>query len=413
MERFKQFEEILQKPVIKEIIAKGGNVYFVGGCVRDAIMSEITGVPVISKDIDIVVQKLQMNELKEILQKFGLCFLVGESFAVVKYKESDGFELDIALPRRDSRAANYDEFENAHAAIDVQSDPFMTIEGDLYRRDFTINSIAVSQGLEIVDPYNGVQDMKMGLIKATNPEAFADDPLRLMRAIRFSLRFGFKPDKETFELMQKNGNSLSRITKQRKKDELILIMKDHAKNNFPDFLHKVTTLFSFLNLYKEILGFVPEIVLFSLNNKITSLSEFLLCFRHANKDFNYSHHYHDHFGLKRDNREMNGLNFLIKGIIENENEEIAVRKTFFNAMKLWPEGVNESNLFKLFLTDFEDNKLPKSRKELSVNGKTLQKLGFKGKQIADVTEVIMNTLFELKLKNSREEVIKFAKTLLQ
>lgn len=438
MKEFKKFEETLQRPVIKEIISKGANVFFVGGCVRDAIMSNIEERKIDSKDIDIIVQKMHFNDLLELLKRFGQADLVGQSFGVIKYKEDD-FELDIALPRRDRISEDHLTNENAHTAIIAQSDPFMSIESDLERRDFTINSIAVSQNLEIIDPFNGIEDIKNKMIKATNINTFVDDPLRIMRAIRFSLRFNFMPDKETYEEIQRHVSSLKKITAERKGTEIESIIKDHVKKQHEErfgvqkdfgtklrilflsggsgkeaneFLEKVAAFFRYLDLYEPVLGFQPTSYLSSMKDKINSVAEFLVCFRHEDKDFDYAKHYKKQLKIDNDTeKSIKALNFFMIGMFELSDKPatlesvVKARWLYFNAMKLFP--ALKSEFFYKLEKDFKIEKLPTSRGELAIDGNDLLALGFKGSEIAEAMNAILDEIFHLRVKNVKADILAF------
>ena len=195
-------------------------VYFVGGCVRDYFLS------LDPKDVDLIVCHTNIEVLIEELKKFGKLDLVGKSFGVIKFKP---FELkldepiDIALPRVEVCTGI------KHTDFKVVSNESITLEEDLIRRDFTINSLALDSNLNLVDPFNGLQDLKNKVIKMTNPQAFKDDSLRLLRAIRFSCKLDFSIDVPTWEEVLKG--SIKHISEERIRIELekILISKHPGK----------------------------------------------------------------------------------------------------------------------------------------------------------------------------------------
>jgi len=109
------------------------NVYIVGGCVRDAFLEKNI------KDIDLVIEGLQLNQIKNKLLNFGKVDIVGESFSVIKFKPNNfnGEPYDIAVPRTDKKIGiGHKGFKTITKNINIIS--------DLKRRDFTINSIAVN-----------------------------------------------------------------------------------------------------------------------------------------------------------------------------------------------------------------------------------------------------------------------------
>jgi len=198
----------------KELTTKG-KVYFVGGSVRDSFLN----IP--SKDIDLLVSGIEIEKLKTILTPFGTVNSVGASFSVLKFKP---FELnlkepiDIALPRKEIKIGE------KRTDFKIISDPAMTIEDDLIRRDFTINSIALDSNLNIIDPFNGLEDLKKEIIRMTNAEHFLEDELRFLRAIRFATRFDFIMAIDTFNAIISNTESLRKISKERIQDEFMKIL---------------------------------------------------------------------------------------------------------------------------------------------------------------------------------------------
>lgn len=152
----------------------GGTVYFVGGYVRD----EILGTE--NKDIDIEIHGLSREKTEAILDSVGERLEYGKSFGIYGLR---GLDLDIALPKAEKSDGFTDTYEAAR------------------RRDFTINALMknVMTG-EIVDHFGGLEDIKKKLIRHTDDETFAEDPLRVLRAAQFAARFGFDIAAETISI---------------------------------------------------------------------------------------------------------------------------------------------------------------------------------------------------------------------
>jgi len=184
-----EYMDITKLPFLPAIEKAGGKVYQVGGAVRDTYLNRQ------SKDLDIMVSGLSPDKLMAILKPFGVPNMVGESFAVIKFKPHGAKEdIDIALARTDKQIGD------GHKGVEVSTDPSLTVDDDLIRRDFTINAIAKDVRGNIIDPYGGVQDLKDKVIRMVSPQAFADDPLRMMRAVQFAARFGFTIEPKTLNL---------------------------------------------------------------------------------------------------------------------------------------------------------------------------------------------------------------------
>lgn len=155
-------------------------IYSVGGSVRD----ELLGLPV--KDRDYVV----VGATPEDMLKLGYK-PVGKDFPVFLHPQT---KEEYALARTERKTARgYHGFE-FHAAPDV------TLEQDLARRDLTINAIAKDAEGSIIDPFNGVQDLRTGVLRHVSA-AFAEDPVRILRVARFAARFPFTIATETMALM--------------------------------------------------------------------------------------------------------------------------------------------------------------------------------------------------------------------
>jgi len=178
-------------PIMADIEAEGGTPVLVGGIVRDQVIAQVRGLEVApSKDVDIEVHGLSLDRLIPVLQRHGLVHLVGASFGVIKVTLSDGQQIDVSLPRRESKDGR------GHKGFMVEPDPFMTIEEAASRRDFTINSMLARRDGTVEDPFDGFRDIVGGMLRATS-ERFADDPLRVLRGMQFAARFNLVMDVNT------------------------------------------------------------------------------------------------------------------------------------------------------------------------------------------------------------------------
>src|SRR6266702_3513866 len=162
----------------------GGRAMLVGGCVRDELMGQQP------KDWDLEVYGIEPARLRELLDQFGSVNVVGEAFTVYKL----GAHLDISLPRRERKTGR------GHRAFFVAGDPGMTVEEAAARRDFTINAILQDPLTgEIIDPFRGRPDLDNRTLRAVSLKTFAEDSLRVLRAVQFAARFGFQIDPETVD----------------------------------------------------------------------------------------------------------------------------------------------------------------------------------------------------------------------
>ncbi len=176
-------ERILR--LAESVRAAGGRALLVGGCVRDALMGKQP------KDWDVEVYGVEPARLRQLLDQLGDVNVVGEAFTVYKL----GADLDVGLPRREHKTGR------GHRAFFIEGDPSMTIEDSVRRRDFTINAILQDPLTgDIIDPFQGREDIEKKVLRAVAPETFPEDSLRVLRAAQFAARFEFEIEAPTREL---------------------------------------------------------------------------------------------------------------------------------------------------------------------------------------------------------------------
>lgn len=206
-----QPNELVKHPYIHSLLDRGAEVYLVGGNVRDRLL----GVP--HKDHDLLVRHLPVNDLLDLLKKFGSVSTVGKSFGIIKFRsrENPDSEIDFSLPRTETSTGEH------HRDFEVDFNPNLPVAQDLARRDFTINAMAYNiQTGEITDPFGGRRDLQNLLLRQVFKEAFIEDPLRLMRAIQFTARFNLTIEEETLESMKANAHRITTVSKERIIEEL-------------------------------------------------------------------------------------------------------------------------------------------------------------------------------------------------
>jgi tRNA nucleotidyltransferase (CCA-adding enzyme) len=189
----------------------GGRAFVVGGAVRDRLLG------LECQDFDLEVYGLEVEQLQSLLNEFGKVHLIGKQFAVLLLVFKDGNELEIALPRRESKTGP------GHKGFAVKSDPHMSKEDAVLRRDFTVNALMqdVLTG-EVFDFHDGIGDIERKVLRHVSP-AFAEDPLRVLRAARFVSRFDFSIADETVELCK--SLDISELPRERIEGEFRLMLE--------------------------------------------------------------------------------------------------------------------------------------------------------------------------------------------
>ena len=165
----------------------GGRALIVGGWVRDRCLGRD------SKDVDLEVYGLPAAGVRALLERIDRVNVVGEAFTVFKVGS-----IDVALPRRESKTGR------GHRGFEVTGDPDLPVEEAARRRDFTINAIAWDPLTEeYLDPYGGQADLERKRLRVVDPRTFADDSLRVLRAIQFAARFELDVDEATRALCRR------------------------------------------------------------------------------------------------------------------------------------------------------------------------------------------------------------------
>ena len=174
----------LVRDICEAAAAAGGRALIVGGWVRDSLLG------LSPKDADVEVFGLPAEALRSLLTRFGNVNAVGESFTVFKVGG-----IDVSLPRRDSKTGR------GHRGFTVQGDPSMSVEEAARRRDFTINAISYDPlTAEYLDPFDGRTDLAHRTLRAVDSATFAEDSLRVLRAVQFAARFELELDAPTRNL---------------------------------------------------------------------------------------------------------------------------------------------------------------------------------------------------------------------
>ena len=203
----------MRREIEKYVGSLGLDAYLVGGAVRD----ELLGLD--SKDADFLVPGLDTGGLREALAPYGRVedLVVADRLVGVRLHPSDGrirnltrAGIEFAPPRKEvSTGPGRHDFE-------IVADPSLSVEDDMRRRDFTVNAMArrLETG-DLVDPLGGRADLEARRLRTVSARSFREDPLRLVRALRFVSLLGFEPDEELLAQMRQEAPAVKLVSGER------------------------------------------------------------------------------------------------------------------------------------------------------------------------------------------------------
>jgi tRNA nucleotidyltransferase (CCA-adding enzyme) len=192
------------------------SLYLVGGVVRDLLLKRENW------DLDLTVEGDGIAFARLVADQYRAGLVVFERFATARLVFPDGLRVDIATTRRESYA-------EPAALPDVAP---ASLNEDLYRRDFTINAMAIqlnaAQFGRLYDPYGGQHDLKAKTLRVLHTCSFRDDPTRIFRAIRFEQRFGFRLERTTMHLLvhAASTNLIQQLSGPRLQNEILLLLAE-------------------------------------------------------------------------------------------------------------------------------------------------------------------------------------------
>ncbi len=392
-----------QKPFIQSLINDmNAEVLAVGGVVRDLILNKP------NKDIDLIVRNVPIDTLITHLQKFGKVDVVGKSFGVLKFIDVDGVDYDIALPRKEKPNG-----EGGYRGFDVQSDENLPIEDDLIRRDAKMNAMAINiNSGKFVDPLGGLEDIEKKQISAANPDAFSDDPLRMLRIVAFASRFGFSIEPETMEMIRENVERIKEIPAERILTELDKIVTKGSPRIGVELL--IST-----GLFKQIFGnqITPSQIGRRNFEGVKTMSEFLFLMMDGVVQ-NPSEFFLHRFGSEKARKTKIYKEMLALGqafnsdLVKHEMTPVIARSVVSNMFKTAPQTIESQILPEAISNAAQEllqGKYPKTVDELAVNGNDLMELGLHGEAIKNMKKSLLINVYSDKVGNNREELLNLSK----
>jgi tRNA nucleotidyltransferase/poly(A) polymerase len=413
-----------------DVLAAGGEIYAVGGIVRDAVM----GTP--SDDLDIVVRGIPYDQLFSILSKygtptdtshvdengkkdFGSTKFVSKNENFNQFLDMNGVvhDIDVMLPRKDMK----DPGVKGHKGIKSDVNPMYTIKDDLDRRDITINAIAMDLAGNMIVNSTGLEDIKNGIIKAVSEDAFVEDPLRMLRAVRFAARYNYNWDPATIDLIKKNAGMLADKAELPKERFLGEFKKMIGK---ADLGRAVKMLVDF-GMYKAIFGVEPKIKDYSIFDKSHNVGEMaFMMFENEPLDSIVPLIERN---ITNDNYILDYARALVeykKGekIAKTQLEKAVLMARLYKISKdAMLDSVYVAPDFKDIARKFESGALPKDDHDLTFKGEDFKDYVFNkiidvdgqflpkrdGVKMGRAKSLVLLNIFEGKLKNEREAIKNF------
>lgn len=343
-----KIRSLLSKEVC-DILLKIGNfadkkslhVFAVGGFVRDLILNKP------NFDIDIVVEGDAKSFVTELASEFNAEFKIFDRFHTAKIY-SENINFDFSSSRKET-------YEYPGALPDVS---FSNIYDDMFRRDFTINAMALSLNsdnlFKIIDYFGGIKDLEARIIRVIHKKSFEDDPTRLYRALRFAHRFGFEFDEETNYLFKQaiKDKRVSSLSVKRVASEISKIFKENLPGIIVERLTKNKMLKHFAHNVK-----IPPIEPIGVENLLSADLEaiYWICFL-AQMPPTFKSETIDQLGLPHSSRVkiIDGLDAFKK--LPDALEELTCQdhiKLYYLLKKHCIEGLLSLSYFKLNKTNSE------------------------------------------------------------
>ncbi len=396
--------------IADDIRSEGGRAFLVGGFVRDSLLGARGEI----RDFDIEVYKISQEKLLSILSKHGKPNLIGKAFGVVHLSRQN-IHYDFSFPRTESKTGS------GHRAFDVQTNPNLSFEEAAKRRDFTINAMGMElPNLELADPYNGSKDLERKILRHVS-EAFAEDSLRVLRAVQFAARFELRAAKETIELcktLSLNDLSRERIEEEFRKWLLKGVKPSYGLDIFCEVgLQKMFFEIGIENNQAKLGSILDNITKYrsGLNSTEAEIIMFagLLCLPNA-KPFDFLKKWiHVNVLLKKVPALLNSLSEL------NLNSKSSLSRCSLKAGGLKLPAIlksaieNDADLYENALKIGKEMNIWEEAPEPLLTGKMLLDMGFKqGPHVGEIIKRVFEKQLEGEVSN-KEAAEKMAKEFLQ
>lgn len=399
------------KFIIDRIYEHGYEAFIVGGCVRDYILG------ITPNDYDLTTNATP-DKIIDIFKEFKIIKSGIKHGTVGILIDGDIYEITTYRIER--------EYEDSRRPKSVEFTA--NIVDDLKRRDFTINAMAYNDKKGLIDDFGGIVDLKNKVIKTVgNPdERFNEDGLRIIRAIRFSAKLGFKIEGETLNSIYKNYHIVKNISIERITDEIDKIITSKNPQNII-LLYK-TKIFevlginynfnndNYLRLEKQlkIIALIDEIeykllmlqYIINIEAKDYNKTNYIVnILRYPNKVKDNINNLIGYMFIDESNLNKVDIKYILNKIGDSKFEQILNLKSIY-----YSNILNKRNKYiKLcikILKDIINNKECYTIKDLKINGNDLKELGYKGNDIGTNLNYILEEVIQNPNLNSKKLLIK-------
>jgi tRNA nucleotidyltransferase (CCA-adding enzyme) len=434
----------LNNDFIKGLNDEGGEVYVIGGHVRNMLYNKYHSANVKIKDTDYLVRLLDIENIINILSKYGQVKEVGKAFGIILLTPFGQFDqvkesIEIAVPRKEhSTGTKYTDFK-------VSVDPYLSLKEDCERRDATINALAIRvksfddlnnlNNLEIIDHFDGQSDLQNKIWKAIGDPLIRlkEDSTRILRAFRQSAELDLEIEKETFNAIITNYrlmeqlipesyvrlfNEIFRLLKQNESKKYLQHMANNKITNFLGFnlinsqidrICTVTNLRIKIAILFEQISYNTEVREFGNLRQIVATNYM----ERSDLDFcECAYKFIDELFNDQIKEKYNLLKIINKiDTIYNNNGFI-----FCNDLIDYFSTLDDScdkektHFFKQLFSECigSDNKYPSSVNQIKLNGRiVMDRWNLKGKDIAILKNKMIDLIYQDKVINEETQMIEY------
>lgn len=427
--------------IIEHLNSAGYEAYVVGGCVRDSIMEKTPHDWDICTSATPEVVKSLFSHTTDYGMKHG---------TITVFADKEGYE--ITTFRAETDYSDHRHPDTVEFIADLKS--------DLSRRDFTINALAYNNESQLIDMFNGLDDIRNQMIRCVGnaDERFKEDALRILRALRFAATLGFDIEDKTSEAIHYNVHLLKYIAEERKRDELIKLLGGNYTTKI--LLEYSDVIAEVIPEIQLCIGFnqnnryhcydVYEHMVHAVENGITPIEKFALLIHDIGKPHCYSEdknggHSYGHPAiseeiakdvvnhLKFDNDSKKAVLELVKyhdieipvtkksilKLLNRLGEERALQlmdiklaDTLAHAPGTQDEFIEKLKIFNRLLVEVLVEGNCFSRKNLAINGNNIKALGVsEGPEIGRIIQTLMDEVMSEQLANEKEVLLNRANEL--